>query len=125
MNYFQNSFDTGLYSPVLIFFGIFSLKTFLAFNKTCRMNNFLIKSQSVFFVATNEKRRCRTGDCIISLNRIKVLSLINLMFAFFTYCTHTYVFTLYTTCLMCEKSIQLIDHEFRLSRNLEGDFSLP
>ena len=38
--------------------------------------------------------------------------------------THAYVFTLYTTCLKGEKSIQLIDSEFLLSRNLEREFNL-
>ena len=55
----------------LEYFRFFSFENCLAFNKACQMNNFLIKCQRLSFVATNKRTRCRTSDCIISMNQIK------------------------------------------------------
>ena len=67
----------------------------------------------LFLVATNKRTRCRTGDCIISMKQTKVFIIDHFDVYMFTYFTHTYVFTLYTICLNCEKTIQLIDHELQ------------
>ena len=90
MNYFHNSFKTSL---GLNIFGFFLLKIVLHLRKHVKWIIFYKVSKS-FFVATNTRTRCRTSECIISMNQIKVLSSINLIFTCLLIIL-IHVFTLY------------------------------